>query len=71
MTPRQSSANASRRKRPADDNRRRRLEIIAELDRMISTHSLDPSFKGNVEVMIPAKDGRIGEPQFVVRQFES
>jgi hypothetical protein len=63
MTPRRKS------RRPADENRRIRLEIIAELDRMISRHSLDPEFKGNVEVLIPAKDGRIGEPQFIVRQF--
>jgi hypothetical protein len=56
------------RKRPADENRRRRLSIIAELDRMLTEHSLDPEFKGNVEVLIPAKDGRIGEPQFSVRR---
>jgi len=55
--------------RPADENRRRRLEIIAELDRMMSEHSLDPDFVGNVEVLVPAKAGRIGEPQFIVKRF--
>jgi hypothetical protein len=55
-------------RRPADENRRRRLEIIAELDRLMAKQ-LDPAFKGNVEVRIPSKDGRIGEPQFTVVRF--
>jgi hypothetical protein len=57
-----------RKRRPADDNRRRRLEIIAELDRLLG-QQLDPAFRGNVEILVPAKDGRIGEPQFTVKRF--
>ena len=57
------------RKRPADENRRRRLSIIAELDRMLTEHSLDPAFTGNLEILIPAKAGRIGDPQFSVKRY--
>lgn len=55
-------------RRPADDNRRRRLEIIAELDRLMA-HLLDPAFRGNVEVSVPGKDGRIGDPKFGLIRF--
>lgn len=59
----------SPRPRPADENRRRRLQVIADLDAMMQTHSLDREFTGNIEIMIPAKDGRIGEAQFTVKRF--
>jgi len=62
MTPKRSK------RRPADENRVRRLAILAELDRLM-TAQLDPAFTGNVEILIPAKAGRIGEPQFTVCRF--
>jgi len=55
-------------RRPADENRRRRLGIIAELDRLMS-QQLDPAFTGNVEVLVPSKNGLIGEAQFVVKRY--
>lgn len=63
MTPRKKAP-----RRPADENRLRRLSIIAELDRLMS-RQLDPAFTGNVEIQIPAKAGRIGEPKFSVTRF--
>jgi hypothetical protein len=61
-------SNSKTTRRPADENRRLRLEIIAELDRLMAK-LLDPAFTGSVEVLVPAKSGRIGSPHFCVKRF--
>jgi len=63
-----AAPNLKKTRRVADENRHRRLHIIAELDRLMAKQ-LDPAFTGNVEVSIPAKGGRIGEPKFIVTRF--
>ena len=63
MTPKRKA-----KRRPADENRRLRLHIIAELDRLMAKQ-LDPAFTGNVEVVIPAKAGRLGQPHFIVKRY--
>ena len=66
--PHSTHSTHARHPRPADENRRIRLHIIAELDRMMGKQ-LDPEFTGNVEVLVPAKGGRIGTPQFTEKRF--
>jgi hypothetical protein len=46
--------------RPADENRRRRLEIIAELDRMMSEHSLDPISSAMSRFLFPPRPAGSG-----------
>jgi len=52
----------------ADENRRTRLHVITELDRLMAVQ-LDPAFTGNVEVLVPAKGGKLGLPHFTVKRF--
>jgi len=60
--------NRRRHTTPADANRRMRLHIIAEIDRLMGKQ-LDPNFVGNLELLVPAKDGRIGTPQFALKRY--
>lgn len=55
-------------RRPADENRQRRLHVLTEFDRMMG-EQLDPEFTGHIEIFVPAKGGRLGEPQFTVKRY--
>lgn len=59
---------AQKKRRPADENRHIRLHVLTELDRLMAKQ-LDPEFTGNVEVLVPAKGGKIGVPQFSVKRY--
>lgn len=45
-----------------------RASILDQLDRLM-VDLLDPSFRGSIDISIPAKDGSIGDPKVTTVRY--